>query len=241
MTTKRKKKELKQSETKMVKRSSLTINPINPKRHTNEAVKLQCRNLQKVGFLGGIVINSLSGNIIDGHRRVYAMDDYYGYDGTKETDYDVKVEVTELDEKTEKEQLSYMAVGNTKPDLDLIADYIKDIDYTSIGLTDRELSDVLALAQPDIDTITNTLDVGVILPSDPIQQEPQKTHEERTEHMKRVKEQNKTNAIERQMADEAYLTLSFSSYQNKALFCSLIGVSDMDRYAKGEEVMKMIE
>ena len=48
-------KELKQSETRIIKRSQMNLNPINPKRHSDEKVKLQKKNLQKVGFLGGIV------------------------------------------------------------------------------------------------------------------------------------------------------------------------------------------
>lgn len=72
------------------------------------------------------------------------MDLYYKYDGTPSTDYDVKVEVVNLDDKVEKEQLTYMAVGNTKPDIDLIAGYISDIDYTDVGLDIGELNDILS-------------------------------------------------------------------------------------------------
>ena len=58
-------KELKQSETRIIKRSKINLNPINPKRHSDERVKLQKKNLQKVGFLGGIVWNEKSGNLIE--------------------------------------------------------------------------------------------------------------------------------------------------------------------------------
>ena len=59
-------KELKQSETRIIKRSKINLNPINPKRHSDERVKLQKKNLQKVGFLGGIVWN---GEIGKSYRR----------------------------------------------------------------------------------------------------------------------------------------------------------------------------
>ena len=52
-------KELKQSETRIIKRSQINLNPINPKRHSDERIRLQKKNLQKVGFLGGIVWNEL--------------------------------------------------------------------------------------------------------------------------------------------------------------------------------------
>ena len=95
-------KELKQSETRIIKRSQINLNPINPKRHSDERIKLQKKNLQKVGFLGGIVWNEKSGNLIDGHRRIKAMDLHYKYNGTSGADYNVKVEVVRLDDKTEK-------------------------------------------------------------------------------------------------------------------------------------------
>ena len=126
---------IKNSETIIIKRSQINLNPINPKRHTDRAVKLQEKNLKKVGFLGGIVWNRNTGNLIDGHRRIMAMDLYYKYDGAN--DYDVKVESVELDDKTEKEQLTYMAVGNTKPDIDLIAKYIGDNKFECRGEISR--------------------------------------------------------------------------------------------------------
>lgn len=136
-------KELKQSETIIIKRSQIDLNPINPKGHTDEKVKLQKKNLEKVGFLSGIVWTEVTGNLIGGHRRVKAVDLHYKYDGNIETDYDIKVEVVILDAKTEREQVTYMAVGNTKADYDLIAEYMHNIDYSELGLNDMELKDIL--------------------------------------------------------------------------------------------------
>lgn len=240
------KKELKQSETRDILRSQINLNPINPKRHTEEAVKLQRRNLQRVGYLGGIVWNEVSGNIIDGHRRIYAMDLYYSYDGTPETDYTVKVEVVNLDEKTEKEQLTYMAVGNTKADIDLIAQYITEIDYKDVGLSNSEINDILAMTSTDVADVAKTLDLGFFTEPEEKQiedhtDESEKSQEEKTEHMKSVKEQVRQNAIERQLDEQAYITLSFSSFQAKSDFCQMIDVDPMSNYAKGEEVMRMIE
>lgn len=138
---------MKTSETKIIKRSQINLNPCNPKRHTEESIKIQKMNLQKVGFLGGIVWNSQSGNLIDGHRRIYALDLINKYNG--ENDYEVKVEVVSLDDKTEKEQLTYMAVGNTKADIDLIADYANDIDLSKVGLSESDIKDILSLTDKD--------------------------------------------------------------------------------------------
>lgn len=216
-------KELKQSETRIIKRSKINLNPINPKRHSDERVKLQKKNLQKVGFLGGIVWNEKSGNLIDGHRRIKAMDLHYKYDGTSSTDYNVKVEVVNLDDKAEKEQLTYMAVGNTKPDIDLIADYINDIDYSDVGLSEAELNDILSISGIDDIRLSDSLDN---LLSSPVKESKRldRTDEEKKAHMKEVKQQVKAVAKERQLNEEAYIMLSFSSYEAKADFCDLLGI-----------------
>lgn len=233
-------KELKQSETRIIKRSKINLNPINPKRHSDERVKLQKKNLQKVGFLGGIVWNEKSGNLIDGHRRIKAMDLHYKYDGTSSTDYNVKVEVVNLDDKAEKEQLTYMAVGNTKPDIDLIADYINDIDYSDVGLSEAELNDILSISGIDDIRLSDSLDN---LLSSPVKESKRldRTEEEKKAHMKEVKQQVKAVAKERQLNEEAYIMLSFSSYEAKADFCDLLGISTDDEFAKGEGVLKLIE
>lgn len=237
-------KELKQSETRIIKRSQINLNPINPKRHSDEKIKLQKKNLQKIGFLGGIVWNEKSGNLIDGHRRIKAMDLHYKYDGTSKTDYDVKVEVVALDDKAEKEQLTYMAVGNTKPDIDLIAGYISDIDYTNVGLDIRELNDILSINTEMPSQLDSVDDLLSPLPSfDEIEtlSADEKTYDEKKEHMKAIKQQVRELSIERQQNEEAYITLSFSSYNAKEDFCDLLGISTDDKFVKGEDVLKLIK
>lgn len=233
-------KELKQSETRIIKRSQINLNPINPKRHSDERVKLQKKNLQKVGFLGGIVWNEVSGNLIDGHRRVKAMDLHYKYDGTPNTDYDVKVEVTSLDDKTEKEQLTYMAVGNTKPDIDLIANYISDIDYSDLGLDISDLNDILSITDIGVTSLVDSLD-DLLSPLPDISTMNEQSYEEKKQHMKEVKNQVKEAAIERQQNEEAFIMLSFSTFQAKSDFCDLMRCSTDDKFVKGEDVLKLIE
>lgn len=242
MTTRK----LKQSETKIIKRSQIRLNPINPKRHSDERVKLQKKNLQKVGFLGGIVWNEASGNLIDGHRRIKAMDLYYKYDGSPETDYDVKVEVVNIDTKTEQEQLAYMAVGSTKPDIDLLANFIPDIDYTEIGLDTDELNDILAISRADAISLSESLD-ELISPMEfddsenPVSDKIQQSYGNKKNHMKEIKQQVRQQACQRQQNEEAYITLSFSSFEAKADFCDLLRISTDDKFAKGEDVLRLIE
>ncbi len=236
---------LKQSETRDIKRSEINLNPVNPKRHTEEAVKLQKKNLKKVGFLGGIVWNERTGNLIDGHRRVMAMDLLYKYDGTPSTDYSLKVEAVSLDEKQEKEQLTYMAVGNTKADFDLIARYAPDIDLSDMGLGVEDLASITSLIGtadldiPDIGAELFNFD-GEESDGEP-KPEPQKTQEEKTQHVKDMKRQTEEKAEERAKDEAAYCTLSFSNYDNYMAFIELVGAQEGDRFIKGEKVLEMIE
>ena len=52
-----------------------------------------------MGFLGGIIFNALTGNLISGHKRLQALDLIYGNTTETPVDYDVKVERVELTEK----------------------------------------------------------------------------------------------------------------------------------------------
>lgn len=223
-------KEIIQSETITIKRSQINLNPVNPKRHSDERIKLQLKNLKKVGFLGGIVWNKLTGNLIDGHRRIQAMDLHYKFDGTPDSDYAISVSVVDFDEKTEKEQLTFMAVGNTKADINLIADYAADIDLTDVGLSEADMAAIMSFA--DIDVDTPEVEIETIIPVSPAAKK---------EHVKDVKQKVQAAAVERENNESAFITLSFSSFEAKTAFCQIIGEDVNERFVKGEKVLQMIE
>ena len=224
---------MKTSETITIKRSQIQFNPINPKHHLDRQVKLQEKNIKRVGFLGGVVWNRTTGNLVDGHRRIMALDALNKYDGSN--DYDVKVEAVDMDKGTEKEQLTYMAVGNTKPDLSLVAEYIGDIDpirYQDLGFCDSELRDILSFnnESPLID--------------EPFEDFISLDHadtEERKETVKSVKERVNEIAKDREQKENAFVTLSFGSYEAFCMFMDVMGASPEKRFVKGEDVLKLIQ
>ena len=230
-------KKLKQSETITINRSQINLNPYNPKRHTDKEIKNQLANLKKVGFNGGIKWNKVTKNLIDGHRRIKAMDIYYKYDGTNETDYQVKVEAVDFDEKTEKEQLTYEALGNTRADYSLVAEYINDIDYTNLGLSDYDINELSQFVVDVNDCLPQVETYEDLISS----QEEEPTYEEKKEQVKQMKQQVKEKAIEKQKNEDAFITLSFSTYEAKSAFCEIIGIDPDERFAKGENVLNMIE
>jgi len=257
--------EIKQSETRIIMRSTINLNPLNPKRHTEDAINLQKKNLKKVGFLGGVVWNETTGNLIDGHRRVYAMDAIMKYDGTKETDYEVKVEVVNFDEKTEKEQMTYMAVGDTKADLDLIARYIGDVDYMDLGLDNSTIDELLSISGisqqseeveeiPDLmsDVIADAeeaveqykeeaAEVSTPFGGSAVAPRPAMTQAEKTAHVKEVKKQQSEMAMNRQKDEESYIVLSFSNHEAYSNFCDLTNIPEGEKFIKGESILELLQ
>ena len=238
-------------------RSQINLNPINPKLHTDEQVKLQKKNLKKVGFLGGIVWNGETGNLVDGHRRIKAMDLMNKYDGTPETDYEIKVERVEFDEKTEKEQLTYMAVGNSKADYNLIAKYVGDIDYADVGLSEEDYKKIQQLTDHEtVDVGMDSMDDFITEYEEPVYDLPdedEKTsddfvreHEEKPkmtkDEVKKEKQHCDNVASGRQSSQDLYVFLSVDNMENKAMFCELLGfVPTNSMMIKGEEVMRLIQ
>lgn len=232
-------KPLKTSETRVIKRSQISLNPYNPKRHTEERVKQQKRNLQKIGYLGGIAWNEMSGNLIDGHRRIQAMDLYYKYDGTAETDYEIKVEVVRLDQKQEKEQMTYMALGNTRADIELVARYFPDIDADAAGIDDsylKELSAFINISSSSPEVTTFDIDDFLGKPKD----NDGTDRGELKAKVKATKELVRTKAEENARNESAYITLSFSTYSMKSEFCEMVGIDPDSNFAKGEKILSIL-
>lgn len=241
------------SETKIIKRSSIKLNPFNPKNHSQEEVKLQKDDIKRVGYLGGVVWNETSGNLVDGHRRVKAMDIIHKYDGSQESDYEIKVEAVEFDERTEKEQMTYMALANSKADYNLVARYIDDIDYSKVGISDSDIKVIKSL-QDDIEkNISNIPDLAneFITPINTIPNQ-EKSIEEIQEDIKSkpsmskeegvTKKQKATDVIvNRQENMDAYVFVAFENVEQKILFCELLEVEpSSNMMVKGEDVLSLI-
>lgn len=237
------KKKLKQSETIEIKRSQINLNPYNPKRHSEQKVKEQKKNIQRVGYLGGITWNKESGNLIDGHRRLKALDLYFGYDGTPQTDYSVKVEAVSLNPTEEKEQMTYMALGNTKADFSLIAEYLPEIDYSNAGIDEHDLVAIQTF-------IPSTDAVEIISIDELIYETPKETStesvseisaDEKKSRIKEAKQKQIEVAGERYADLNAYITVSFSGAEEKRMFCDLLGISEDCKFIQGQKLLEIIE
>ena len=140
----------KQSETVTIQRSVIFFAPYNPRKENKHVVDELKRNFKKVGYLGGIVWNQNTGNLVGGHKRVQALDLIHEYDGSIDKDYELKVEMINVDEKTEKEQNIFLnnrrVQGET--DYELLSSMLSDIDIENTGLDERDI-DVIKTIIPD--------------------------------------------------------------------------------------------
>lgn len=96
-----------QPESREIQRSDINFANYNPRKITQEARKNLKANLKRVGLLGGIVWNEVTGNLVSGHQRISVIDEVNKYNpDTRTNDYLIRVEVVHMDEKTEKSRIS---------------------------------------------------------------------------------------------------------------------------------------
>lgn len=239
---------MKESKTKTVRRSALTLNPYNPKRHKDEQVHVQMKNIKKVGYLGGIVWNEASGNIIDGHRRVMALDLLNKYDGTPATDYDVRVEACTLDEKAEKEQMTYMAFANTRGEIDLVAKYAPEIDLKDLGFSEMDIKGIMSLADAEKDDGVGFAEPEAVekffdfvpSPTQVCKATEGMTPEEKKAHVKSVRSVQNDNIDSYNESASAYVTLSFPNMEAKVAFCEALGADSTANILDGISILNRL-
>lgn len=255
------------SETKIIKRSQINLNPCNPKVHTDADIKQQKANIKKVGLIGGIQWNETTGNLIDGHKRVMSVDLIQGYDGTPETDYDIKVEAVDFDEKTEKEQLLFMAKSQDPIDYNLVAKNfsIDEIDFKAAGFTEQDTEQIkmlqddleASLKESGMDDFSEDFlnePMASVAASVPMTELPniEKTSEEivaehaskpkmTKEEVKEQKQHCTDVGMKRQEDIDNFIFIDFESLEQKQLFCDMLHmVATSSMRVSGSQVLGLL-
>ncbi len=228
----------KKSLTVEILRSQIQFAPYNPKNHTKELVKEIKDNIKNVAFLGGIVWNVTTGNLIDGHKRIMALDVIHKYDGTPEKDYSVKVEKIELDHKTEMEQNIFQTRSRTELDLQIVGTFINEIDHNAAGLTPIDLS----LIAP-IDTVGMTDEMEDVFTKknakEAVSEEQAAENKEAVKELKKeISEKSAQTAKDNLLS---YLTLNFTSFEDKQEFMERFGLDPYQTFIDGKEFGEMCE
>ena len=127
-----------------IKRSQIHFHPRNPRIIEEEGKKALKKSMKTFGILGGIIVNRANNFVlIGGNQKVGIMDEQQHYDpNDPETDYILRVEAVDFDEKKELEALTALnnpAIGG-RFDPQKLAELIPDMDYKNAGLTEEDLS-----------------------------------------------------------------------------------------------------
>lgn len=239
------------SESVELRRSQIHFASYNPRKISDEGRKQLKRSIKRYGVVGGIVVNKQTGyTLVGGHQKVSILDELNKY---PDNDYSLRVELIDVDEKTEKSlniTLNNPNVGG-EWDFDAMREIIPDIDYKDAGLTQADLNMIgvdYLLQTEEERSIADALDKMMQPVTE--QNEMEKAHKQaerqmerdaKIAHMKDVKQQVKENAQKQAENMDAYVMLSFDTYEAKADFCERFGYAPDSRFIKGETFDEQIE
>lgn len=238
-----------------VKRSEIHPADYNPRKIDEQGKRMLKRSMKQFGVVGGIIVNSQTGNtIVGGHQKVAILDEMYKY---PDNDYSLRVEMISVDRKTEKTLNIALNNGNISGswDYDALARLIPDIDYKDAGLTDADLNMIgvdYLLQTEEENNIASELESMMQPVTEQHEAEKAERKAERealkaqeqaakVAHMKEVKQQVKENAQKQAQDMDAYLMLSFDTFEAKAAFCQRFGYDPYDKFVKGEVFSEQVE
>lgn len=239
------------SESVEILRSQINLHEKNPRSISTENRKALKRGIKKFGMVGGIVVNKRTGyTLVSGHQRLSVMDELQKYNPkTKENDYIIRVDLIDVEEKEEKELLILLNNPSAQGEwnYDILRELIPDIDYKDAGLTEQDL-DIIGVdfnfQTEEENAITTELDDLMAPVHEEHQAEVAQRQAERAEkvaHMKQVKEEVKQAATKAAANMDAYLMLSFDTWDAKAKFCEKFGFNPEEKFLKGEVFSEKIE
>jgi hypothetical protein len=230
-----------------VKRSEIHPADYNPRKIDEQGKRMLKRSMKQFGVVGGIIVNSQTGNtIVGGHQKVAILDEMYKY---PDNDYSLRVEMISVDRKTEKTLNIALNNGNISGswDYDALARLVPDIDYKDAGLTDADLNMIgcdFLLQTEEENSLAGALEEMMQPVTERKEAEKAARQLERAEkvaHMKDVKQQVKEQAQETAANMDAYLMLSFDTWDAKAAFCERFGYNPYMKFIKGEVFDEQVE
>ncbi|WP_099465167.1 ParB N-terminal domain-containing protein [Parabacteroides provencensis] len=235
------------SESVELKRSAIHFADYNPRTLSEEEKKTLKRGIKKFGLVGGLVVNKCTGmTVVSGHQRLTVMDELNKF---PDNDYALRVDLIDVDDKQEKELNILLNNPNAqgKWDADKLRSLVPDIDWQDAGLTDVDLNwigcDYLLQTEEEnslADALTDMMSpVTEMNEADKAQRQLERA--EKTAHMKEVKEQVKQATQDKASEMEAYVMLSFNTYEAKAAFMERFGYDPDMKFVKGEVFENQIE
>lgn len=265
-----KKNKIKQSESRVVMRSKINFAPYNPRKISDNARKKLKANLKRVGLLGGVVWNETTGNLVSGHQKVGIIDEINKYNAqTGENDYELRLEVVNFDEKTEKEQNLFMNNRSVQGEFDddMLREMFDGIDLSFAGFNDFDIEMLGLNGWEDIDLYNDSnkwIEEDIVGDNNTLKKLAQdlKGEEEnnkisrdkdfyedapenqiaRHREVAKIKERiSRQNDAENDNGALSYIIISFKSPSEKENFMSAFGYNSEERTIDGEEFWNRVE
>ena len=228
-------------------RSAIHFANYNPRKLSDESRKTLKRGIKKFGLVGGIVVNKRTGlTVVSGHQRLSVMDELQKF---PDNDYRIRVDVIDVDEKQEKELNILMNNPNAQGTWILMLLPVSSpiLIGKMLGLTDADLNMIgvdYLLQTEEESSIADALSDMMVPVTEQKEAEKAAKQLERAEkvaHMKEVKQQVKENAQKQAENMDAYVMLSFDTYEAKAAFCERFGYDPDMKFIKGEAFDEQVE
>lgn len=208
-------------EYRKIKRSDIKLAEYNPRTIDEQSRKKLRRGLEQVGFLGGVVWNETTGNLVGGHQRVKIFDADNGG-----TDYELTVAVFRGDESQEKAANlllnNYEAQGGF--DLDGLKKLFKSTPNLNLEAAGYEHGDLVRLFGD------NVFDAATGQQLEQIADKMRETRERYTSDDDRVKDRDSPNF---------FFVAVFPSDKQRREFLQRIGIPD-SQYVNGETLSELI-
>lgn len=218
------------SETAEISRSEIHPAEYNPRVIDADARAALKRSIKRFGVVGGIVINKRTGGtIVSGHQKVEILDEINRF---PDCDYRLKVEIIDVDDKTEKELNIFFnnPSGQGRWDEEKLRLLIPEIDTKIAGFSTQDLAAIgVQIEAPKLTVIAEDIE------------ELQRPMEERKQAVKETKAAIKQAAEEKALETESFVTLSFSSYAAKSAFMLRFGFKPLEKFINGDAFSEMVE
>lgn len=203
-----------------IDRSEIKNAEYNPRVISAEAKRKLKRGIEKLGMLGPIVWNKLTGNIVGGHQRVSIMD---ALEGSKH--YRLTVSAVSLTEKQERE--ANILLNNTSA----MGDF-------EIG----KLQDLLKFDGLDVEAAGwDRADMFKMFGNDQIAEMPEDEAQAVADATRRAREEFDAirEAARKKDGSDFYMVVVFRSPEERLIFCSQYGLDD-SRYQSAETIEGLI-
>ncbi len=129
-------------EERWIQRTQVNPAPYNPRVIGEGAEKRLKAKMKTMGLLGTLIWNERTGNLVSGHQRLKQLDSLEGYPA-RCVDYEVRVTVLDLDDKTEIEANVFLNNPSTQGEWDYEALAALNIDmgvsFDAMGFTSTDV------------------------------------------------------------------------------------------------------